>query len=188
MKRIHVCDGGLRALLIADIARRVEQVSGRPCVVTWAFDEPSAAEFNIYPADEITVEHPTSALLVNCEHAPNSFRVADFSAAVTGDPLAHRLALLELAPEQTAVGVDADATLRRWRSAVAEWARSPGAPPSKSHIESAVAAFSELNTSRGVGVLRLVETDNQIALGSKFETFAYLDRIVGVDLARDLGG
>ena len=50
-----------------------------------------------------------------------------------------------------------------------------------------MAAFRELDTAHGVGVLRIVEADDQIAPGSKFETFAYLDRIVGVDLARELG-
>ncbi|HET9186822.1 MAG TPA: hypothetical protein VFN80_02625 [Acidothermaceae bacterium] len=186
-RRIHVCAGGIRALLVADVARRVEQVSGRQCYVSWAFDEPRAAEFNLYPADEITTTHPTSAFMVNCAHVANSFQTAEFVGSVTGDPLALRLALLELAAEHTDVSGDADETLRRWRSAVAKWARSPGAPPSRPHLESAVAAFSELDTPRGVDMLRIVEADNQLAAGSKFETFAYLDRVVGIDLARDLG-
>ena len=187
MRRIHVCGGGIRALLVADIARRVEQVSGRQCAVSWSFDEPAASDWNIYPPDDITAEHPTSGLLVNCAHAANSIAVVEFSGDVRGDPLAARLALLESAPHNPVKFDDAAGeTLRRWRSAVAEWARSPGAPPSRSHIESAVTAFSDLDTPRGVEVLRVVAADNELAPGSKFETFAYLDRIVGVDLARDL--
>lgn len=188
-RRIHVCGGGLRALLIADVARRVEQLAGRQCVVTWAFDEQRAADFNIYPADDMTAQHPSSsALFVNCEHTAESFQVAEFSGGGTADPLSLRLALLGLTPEQSAVDTAvAAAALRRWRTSVAEWARAPGAPLSRPHVESAVTAFGELDTARGVEVLRVVEADNQIPPGSKFETFVYLDRVVGVDLARDLG-
>ncbi len=193
MKRIHVCGGGVRALLVADIARRVEQLAGRHCLVTWAFEAPHADDLNIYPADEITAEHPPSALLVNCEHAQNSFHVADFAGHVPGefdgDPLALRLALLELASEQSTVDVGAAAkVLGRWRATVAQWAHSPGAPLSRRHVEAAATAFGELDTASGLEVLRGVEADNQVPPGSKFETFAYLDRVVGVDITRDLGG
>jgi hypothetical protein len=187
MRRIHVCGGGLRALLMADVVRRVADVSGRGATVTWAFEEPRAAEFNIYPAADIATEHPAGALLVNCPHAENSLHVEEFSGDFSGDPLALRLALLDLPPAQSAVGEGANATLLRWRAALAQWATSPGAPPSRPHIESAIAACDEFDTPRALDVLRDVEADNQIATGAKFETFAFLDRVFGLDLARDLG-
>lgn len=187
VRRIHVCGGGLRALLIADVTRRVADVSGRGATVTWAFDEPGAAEFNIYPPDDITTEHPADALLVNCEHAENSLHVEEFHGALAGDPLVSRLALLELPPEQTTAGDSGEATLLRWRAAVAQWAKAPGAPLSQPHVESAMAALTDFDTPRAIEVLRDVETDNQVAAGAKFETFAFLDRLFGLDLARDLG-
>jgi len=190
LTRIHVCGGGLRALLVADVARRVALVSGRQARVSWAFDAPRPADLNIYPPDEITTEHPADGLLVNCPDAPDSLRVAEYAGAIPDDPLDPDLreALSPVdAPPVAGDADDADETLRRWRSAVAQWARSPGAPPSRAHVQAAVAAFGELDMPRAVEVLRVVEADNHIAPGAKFETFAYLDRILGVDLARDLG-
>ncbi len=199
MTRVHVCGGGLRALLIADVARRTAQLSGRQVAVSWAFDEPRAAEFNIHPPDDVTVEHPSAGLLVNCPHTADSLQVEGFSADLNADPLSLRLALLDSPLREPAVldaagtpgaavpTVAAEAMLRRWRSAVALWARSPGAPLSRRHVETAMAALARFDSPRAIEVLRSVEADNQIAPGTKFETFAYLDRVIGVDLARDLG-
>jgi len=188
MRRIHVCGGGLRALVMADVARRVADVSGRRAIVTWGwFDEPRAPELNVYPPDDVVTEPPAGALLVNCPQAEDSFHVEEFSGEVAGDPLALRLALLALPPKQSAIGEGAEATLLRWRAAVAQWAESPGAPLSKPHVEAALAAVTDFDTSRAVEVLREVEADNQLAAGAKFETFAFLDRVFGLDLARDLG-
>jgi len=187
MSRIHVCGGGLRALLAADVARRAADVAGRRTVVTWGFDEPRAAEFNIYGPDDIVTEPAADALLVNCPNTENSLYFLEYSGAADGDPLALRLALLDLPPEQSAIGDGAEVALLRWRAAVAHWAKSPGAPPSRRHLESAIAACDKFDTPRALEVLRAVEVDNQIAAGAKFETFAFLDRVFGLDLARDLG-
>lgn len=191
--RVHVCGGGIRALLVADIVRRVTQLSGRPAFVSWAVADPRASELNIYPPDDVTAEHPPNAMLINCEHTENSLVVAGFpgdvevNGFIDADPLALRLGLLDLPLSESAVSPNAGEVLRAWRADVARWSRSPGAPPSRPHIDSAIAAFRELDTPSGVAVLRSVAADNQIAPGAKFETFAYLDRVVGVDLARDLG-
>jgi hypothetical protein len=178
----------LRALLVADVARRVADVSGRGATVTWAFEEPRAAEFNIYPPADIATEHPPGALLVNCPHAENSLHVEESSGNSSGDPLALRLALLDLRLTESSIADGAQATLERWRAAVAQWAKSPGAPLSRPHIESAIAACDEFDIPRALDVLREVEADNQIAAGAKFETFAFLDRVFGLDLARGLAG
>jgi hypothetical protein len=184
--RIHVCGGGLRALLLADVVRRAAEVSGRRVLTSWAFNEPQAAELNIYPPDEVVTAHPAGALLVNCPAAEDSLQVTEFSGQLTGDPLALRLALLELRLDESATRDGSEATLLRWRAAVAQWARSPGAPLSQPHASSALTAVSEFDTPRALEVLRAVEADNQIAAGAKFETFAYLDRVFGLDLARGL--
>jgi cysteinyl-tRNA synthetase len=50
------------------------------------------------------------------------------------------------------------------------------------------AAFDDdLDTPAALRVLRSLEKDSEIPPGSKFETFAYADHLLGLDLARDIG-
>ncbi len=82
----------------------------------------------------------------------------------------------------------ADSTLRRWRAAVARWAESPSTAMSASHAATACAALDDdLDTPRALQVLRDLEKDRDVPEGTKFETFAHLDRWLGLDLARDVG-
>jgi cysteinyl-tRNA synthetase len=78
--------------------------------------------------------------------------------------------------------------LRRWRELVASWANSPGRPMSADHIAAAAKAFDDdLDTPAVLSLLdRLVE-DPEVPPGSKFETFAYLDLILGLDLVSAIG-
>jgi cysteinyl-tRNA synthetase len=109
------------------------------------------------------------------------------------DPLALRLAFLEHRYRQqmnltwdTLEG--ADKTLRRWREQVAVWACEPSAPMSRRHAEAVVTAFdSDLDTPAAMRELRGLEKNPDVAPGAKFETFAYLDQLFGLDLARDVG-
>lgn len=109
------------------------------------------------------------------------------------DPLALRLVFLlrhyrrpaDLTPEALAA---ADRTLRRWRARVAEWARSPSKPMSAPHAGQASDAFDDdLDVGAALRAMEALEDDPDVAPGSKFETFAGLDRVVGLDLARDIG-
>jgi len=109
------------------------------------------------------------------------------------DPLAFRLALLEHRYRQqlnltweTLAG--ADATLRRWRDRVADWARSPSKPLCAQYTGDIISAFDDdLDTPAALRALRGLEKDGEIPPGSKFETFAHVDQLLGLDLARDVG-
>jgi len=82
----------------------------------------------------------------------------------------------------------ADSTIRRWRDRVAQWATGPSAGLSADHLDAMKAAFADdLDTPRAITVLRELEKDPAISNGSKLETFLAADRLLGLDLARDIG-
>jgi cysteinyl-tRNA synthetase len=82
----------------------------------------------------------------------------------------------------------ADKTLRRWRSRVAEWAEAPSKPMCADYVPRCEQAFDDdLDTPTALQVLREVEKDAELPPGSKFEMYAHLDRLIGLDLARDVG-
>jgi cysteinyl-tRNA synthetase len=109
------------------------------------------------------------------------------------DPLALRLALLEHRyRQQMNLTWDtlqaAEATLLRWRQRVADWARSPSKPMCAQYVSDITGAFDDdLDTPAALRGLRELEKDEAIPPGSKFETFAHADRLLGLDLARDIG-
>jgi cysteinyl-tRNA synthetase len=109
------------------------------------------------------------------------------------DPLALRLAFLEHRyRQQMNLSWDtlsaADRTLRRWRELVAEWACSPSKPMSPEVTGQVAAAFDDdLDTPAALRALRRLEQDPQVPPGSKFESFAHADQLLGLDLARDVG-
>jgi cysteinyl-tRNA synthetase len=109
------------------------------------------------------------------------------------DPLALRLAFLEHRYRQQMnltwdVLNAADRTLRRWRELVAEWAGSPSKPMCAQVTEQIAAAFDDdLDTPAALRALRRLEQDPQTPPGSKFESFAHADQLLGLDLARDIG-
>ncbi len=109
------------------------------------------------------------------------------------DPLALRLAFLEHRyRQQMNLTWDtlsaADRTLRRWRELVAEWACSPSKPMCAQVTEQIAAAFDDdLDTPAALRALRRLGHDPQIPPGSKFESFAHADQLLGLDLARDVG-
>jgi cysteinyl-tRNA synthetase len=109
------------------------------------------------------------------------------------DPLALRLAFLGMRYRQQAnltwdAIAAADAMLQRWRRAVAQWAEQPSAPLDEAASRQVLAAFDDdLDTPRAVQVLRRLEKDPAVREGAKFETFAWADRLLGLDLARHVG-
>lgn len=108
------------------------------------------------------------------------------------DPLALRLAFLQHRYRQQmnltwSVIEGAATTLARWRFRVAEWATSPSRPiPDARRNEFRAAVADDLDTPRALQVLHQVERDPDDD-GAKFEFFAWADRILGLDLARDVG-
>jgi cysteinyl-tRNA synthetase len=109
------------------------------------------------------------------------------------DPLALRLAFLSSRYRQQAnLSWDsiaaADALLARWRRAVAAWAEQPSQALAGSYRDEVLEAFDDdLDTPRALQVLRRLEKDASVADGAKFETFAWADRLLGLDLARQVG-
>jgi hypothetical protein len=109
------------------------------------------------------------------------------------DPLAVRLALLgQRYRDDLDLSWDtletAGRTLRRWRERVAEWAFSPSAPLVRRCADAVAGAFDDdLDTPAALRELDAMEADEGTPDGAKFETFAFLDRLFGLDLARDIG-
>ncbi|HEV2240900.1 MAG TPA: cysteine--tRNA ligase [Streptosporangiaceae bacterium] len=109
------------------------------------------------------------------------------------DPLALRLAFLEHRYRQQMnltwdILSAADRTLRRWRGLVAEWACSPSKPVHSPTAAQIAAAFDDdLDTPAALRALRLLEKDQGVPPGAKFESFAHADQLLGLDMARDVG-
>jgi hypothetical protein len=82
----------------------------------------------------------------------------------------------------------ADGELTWWRQLVAGWARSPSGAMSRQYAHAIGAAFADgLDTPAALGELAVLVDDPSVPDGVKFETFAAADRLVGLDLARDVG-
>jgi cysteinyl-tRNA synthetase len=109
------------------------------------------------------------------------------------DPLSARLAFLEHRYRQqlnlTWQTLEAaDATIRRWRERVAAWANEPSRPMCADYSDRIFGALDEdLDTPAALRALRELERDARIPDGSKFETFAAVDRVLALDLVRDIG-
>ncbi|MFD7811405.1 hypothetical protein ACFV6E_00395 [Streptomyces sp. NPDC059785] len=104
-----------------------------------------------------------------------------------------RLALL-VRPRSQAVELDdaalasARELLGRWRKAVAVWATSPSKPvPEEVRRQLRSAWEDDLDVPAVLGVLHRVESDPGLPDGARFETYAYADRLLGLELTRDIG-
>jgi cysteinyl-tRNA synthetase len=109
------------------------------------------------------------------------------------DPLALRLFFLTGRYRQQmnltwdALG-GADRRLRRWRGKVADWAESPSSAMAADYVQRLRDAFDDdLDTPTVLVVLSELEKDTEVSPGAKFETFAWIDRVLGLDLVRDVG-
>jgi cysteinyl-tRNA synthetase len=108
------------------------------------------------------------------------------------DPLALRLVFLEnryrSQMDLTWAALEAaDATLTRWRRRVAQWAEAPSRPIHDAAADVIAAFNDDLDAPRALQILRRLERDNEVEPGSKFETFVYVDRILALDLASQVG-
>src|SRR3954454_24007313 len=78
--------------------------------------------------------------------------------------------------------------LARWRPRVAEWAESPSTAMCADYVQRLTAAFDDdLDTPSALVALSELEKDADIPAGSKFDPFGWVDRLLGLDLARDVG-
>jgi hypothetical protein len=188
-----------RPCLLADLVARVAErhhlrasVSG-PALADWA-------ALNVYPAD-VTAAPPEPldvAVAPGDEPAgapAHLIRPGAASAVDTNglDPLALRMALLrwpyrahaDLTPDGLKA---ADEELRHWRALVQHWALSPSKPMCAQYTGDFLGALDDdLETPAALRTLSALAADQVIPDGSKFEAFAYADRFLGLDLAREVG-
>ena len=152
-------------LLATDTLRRVAEVSGLRVLLGGVPDVP---ELNVRPGSE---PWPADVVVV---------RPADLGPPPYG--LEHRLAWL--------AGTDpaaAQEELGRWRALVAGWAEEASKPICAQVQDDLLAALSDdLATADAVAVLR-GSLELGLPDGCLFETWAWADRLLGLDLAADVG-
>jgi cysteinyl-tRNA synthetase len=123
---------------------------------------------------------------------PNVVQLSDLARRGL-DPLAARLAFLEHRYRQRLdltwqTLTAADGTVRRWREQVADWADEPSRPMCAEYSARIAAVLDDdLNTPAALQALRDLAEDPEIPAGSKFETFASADRVLGLDLVSLVG-
>jgi hypothetical protein len=108
------------------------------------------------------------------------------------DPLAVRFALMTLPRQQpteltAAKLADAAQTLGEWRRHVAVWAESPSRRIPEPIAATVRSAFDKLDTVAALSLLSGLAGDETVPPGARFETFVYIDRVLGLDLPRDIG-
>ncbi|WP_329314110.1 hypothetical protein OG723_20635 [Streptomyces sp. NBC_01278] len=109
------------------------------------------------------------------------------------DPLAVRMLLLGHAHRMpvtiTSAGLaEARRALGHWRQQVADWAQQPSRPvPAEVLRQGRAALADDLGVPAVLDLLARVAERADVPAGAKFETFAFLDRVLGLDLAREVG-
>ncbi|CAM5334914.1 L-cysteine:1D-myo-inositol 2-amino-2-deoxy-alpha-D-glucopyranoside ligase OS=Streptomyces griseorubiginosus OX=67304 GN=mshC_2 PE=4 SV=1 [Streptomyces griseorubiginosus] len=200
---------GLRVLLVADVLLRALELGGTPVWALLTADRDraelhaGAADLGVRPFEDAADVGPawgeSQVIHVVGEGGatPDGVRVGvapvETLADVAGtDPTVLRLALLT-PPRNTPVRLDESAlgrareTLVRWRRAVAAWARQPSRPvPDEVRGRLRTAWEDDLDVPEVLRVLTWVE-ESELPEGARFETYVYADRLLGLELARDLG-
>lgn len=205
--------GALRVLLVADLLARALELGGTPvmAVLTGGRERADlrtdATALGIRPfeearnvADGFGEARTLQVAAEDDEAAPAGVRISVapvLSAAPAPpdtDPTTLRLALLShhhrhpVPLDAEALG-EAQTTLVRWRRAVADWARRPSRPvPDEVDGRLRTAWEDDLDVPEVLRVLRSVEEAGpELPDGARFETYAYIDRLLGLELTRDLG-
>lgn len=117
----------------------------------------------------------------------------DADGSEEGDALALRLLLLGHPHHEPVVvtgeAVDAAAErLANWREAVAAWAEEPSKAMPSGFVDRARSALEKgLDTPSVLRLLDDLEAAVDVPGGAKFETFAHLDRVLGLEVVRDVG-
>jgi hypothetical protein len=205
---------GLRVLLVADLLVRALELGGTPVwsVLTGNRGRAEllagAAALGIRPFEEDRGLRaaPGEAPVLHVAGEDDTdlsggvtIAVAPVDATVPlapasdSDPAAWRMALLAH-PRGRPVRLDANAldearrTLAGWRGAVADWARQPSRPvPGDVRGRLRDAWEDDLDVPAVLRVLAWAGTRPDLPDGARFETYAYADRLLGLDLTRDVG-
>ena len=188
-----------RPCLLADLIARVAERHHLRASVVWQAPADWAA-LNVHPADATAgPPDPLDVAVAQGDEPAGSpahlIRPGTAGAVETNglDPLALRMALLQwpyqVHADLTPDGLKAaDEELRHWRSLVQHWALSPSKPMCAQYTSDFLGALDDdLDTPAALRTLSALAADQVIPGGSKFETFAYADRFLGLDLVREVG-
>ncbi|MFD1657314.1 hypothetical protein ACFSL4_03465 [Streptomyces caeni] len=208
LTRVHAHVAGadtsaLRVLLVADALARALELGGTPVVAVaapTAVLRARADDLGIRPGEPEAPGVGRVLHVVGAQGtAPDGVRVevapatGPAGADAAAPPSAVRLALLATprrlpADLGTAALTEARDTLVRWRKAVASWATRPSRPiPERVRRDLRAAWEDDLDVPAVLEVLRRVESADDIPDGARFETFAHADRLLGLDLTREIG-
>ncbi|MFF7533418.1 hypothetical protein ACFZB2_30560 [Streptomyces bobili] len=206
--------GSLRVLLVADLVVRVLELGGTSVlpVLTGEREQAelraAATTLGVRPFEDArdlsggfgeaqavhVAGEDSAATAGESVWVPVGAVRPDALAGPDPDPAALRLALLShhhRAPAalDAAALHEAAMTLARWRRAVAHWARSPSRPvPDDLRGRLRAAWDDDLDLPAVLSVLRSVEEAGPpLPDGARFETYAYADRLLGLELTRDVG-
>jgi len=191
--------GQPRSCVLADLVARVAErhhlraIVSQPVQAGWEALNVHPAEVSAGPPEPLDVAvAPAGSPAGSPAHLmePGTAAVADLT---TLDPLALRLALIQrpYRDQATAARDDleaADRLLRHWRAMVSHWALSPSKPMCAQYTGDFLGALDDdLDTPAALSTLSALAADQVVPDGSKFESFAYADRFLGLDLAREVG-
>jgi len=199
----------LRALLVGDVLRRIADVAGIRVIVAADDRVPGREALGIAPAytdpdayadraDVAIGAGPDGAVrlgvgTLTAAGSPDVPPLATPFGDPGTDPAALRLAMLCVPHDRdadvSAADLDtAEDELARWRGRVAAWAESPSRPMCADHVARFRTAFDTgLDVPEALAALRRVEDDPDVPPGSKFETFVFADRVLALELPREIG-
>ncbi|MFC5749472.1 hypothetical protein [Actinomadura rugatobispora] len=203
---VHVHSGRERALVTADLLRRLAERSRRRVTLTRAAQVRPKADFSELNLPEVEVategELPGGAIWVGSEDVldhrclivpPERYTWDELAESASTDPLCVRLAILReryREPDEMDgdLVVEAGRDLAHWREAMAEWATRPGRPMDRPYATKAEAALADdLDSPTALAVLDDLTADPDVAPGAKLETVIHLDLILGLDLVSGIG-
>lgn len=198
---------GLRVLLVADVLARVVELRGRTVLIGWTCPPSASADAaGMRPGDahgtpeEIAealggppAVNVTSRLYEGSGGVSLPVREALATDGAERDALALRLFLLG-SPHHEPVDVTGEAVdaaggkLANWRKSVAAWAEEPSKAMPVDLVGTARAALENgLDTPSVLRLLDDLAQNADVPGGAKFETFAHLDRVLGLEVVRDVG-
>jgi hypothetical protein len=209
--------GDLRVLLVADVLTRIAELQGLQAVTVLAADSPPPAGLDedlsalgIHRPAVLASRADAGALLGGSAHvhvatgAAGSGQAGDAVLIGVGavQDLTRRaacgnrgdlLALLSCPYRQPvtltqAALADTAELAGRWRHRVAGWASQPSWPvPAEAAAAIRDAVDDDLNTLAALDLLHGVESRPDIPAGAKSETFLFVDRVLGLELPREIG-
>ncbi|MFI1071074.1 hypothetical protein [Streptomyces puniciscabiei] len=178
----HDLPSGLGEAQVIHVTTETPAASGagpvvRVAPVEWTGEAQPAPGSPPEPAPARAPEPAAPPPLPGLLAAPSALRLALLSVP-RGEPVRLDSAVLE----------EAAGRLARWRRAVAGWARQPSRPvPDEVRARLRSAWEDDLGLPGVLEVLRAVEDAPDLPDGARFETYVYADRLLALDLARDLG-